>query len=85
MTPVVPEKPFVPKMDLSDLPMARMSENDNAALTETLLRKHVEVRPVLEGKVSPAPSSLPTTGLEQPTLRNVTPAIQSGREGMLGK
>jgi len=85
VTPVVPEKPFVPKMDLSDLPMARMAENDDAALTDTLLRKHVEVRPVLEGKVSPAPSALPASGLEQPSLRNLIPAIQEGKEGMLGK
>ena len=85
VTPVVPEKAFVPKMDLSDLPMARMAENDDAALTDTLLRKHVEVRPVLEGQVSPAPSALPASGLEQPSLRNLIPAIQSGQEGMLGK
>ena len=85
VAPVVPDKPFVPKMDLSDLPMARMAEHDDATLTDMLLRKHVEVRPVLEGKVSPTLSPLPATGLQKPTLRNATPAIQEGLDGMLGK
>jgi len=85
VTPVVPEKAFVPKMDLSDLPMARMAKNDTAALTESLLSKQVEVRPVLQGKVPPTPSALPASGLEQPSLRNITPAIQQGQDGLLGK
>ncbi len=86
VTPVIPEKAFVPKMDLSDIPLARMAENGDATMADSLLRKHVEARPVLEGKVAPpSPSSLPTTGWQQPTLQNAAPAVQAGREGMLGK
>ena len=77
--PVVPEKPFILKLDLSDIPMARMAEHDDATMADMLLRKHLEVRPALEGSV------LPANGWEQPSLRNATPAIQSGLEGMLGK
>lgn len=77
--PVVPEKPFIPKLDLSDLPLARMAEHDDATMADMLIRRHLEVRPALEGKV------LPANGWEQPSLRNATPAIQSGLEGMLGK
>jgi hypothetical protein len=77
--PVVPEKAFIPKLDLSDLPLARMAEHDDATLADMLLRKHLEVRPALEGKV------LPANGSQQPSLRNATPAIQAGLEGMLGK
>jgi hypothetical protein len=83
--PVVPEKPFVPKMDLSDLPLARMAEHDKAPLNDMLLRNQVEVRPMLEGKVYPTPSSLPANSLQEPTLRNAKPAVQAGLEGMLGK
>lgn len=71
--PVVNEKPFIPKMDLSDLPMANMAERNNAKLEESLLRKHLEVRPVLEGQVSPSP--LPATGWQQkPSVKNAIPA-----------
>lgn len=82
--PLVPEKPFIPKLDLSDLPLARLAEQDDAPLSEILLRKQVEIRPTLESKVSP-PSYLPATGWQQPTQKNATPAIQAGLEGMLGK
>jgi len=78
--PVVHEKPFVPKLDLSDLPLARMAQHDDATMADMLLRKHLEVRPALEGNV------LPVEGWQQqPSLRNATPAVQSGLEGMLGK
>ena len=81
--PAIPEKPFVSKMDLSDLPLERMAEQDDATKASILLRKHLEVRPVLEG--NPTSSSLPATGWQTPKLQNATPALQSGREGMLGK
>lgn len=77
--PVVPEKPFIPKLDLSDLPLARMAGHDNATMADMLLRRHLEVRPALEGNV------LPANGWEQPSLRNARPAIHSGIEGMLGQ
>ncbi len=77
--PVVPEKAFVPKLDLSDLPLARMVQHDDAKMADMLLRKHLEVRPALEGNV------LPVDGWQQPSLKNATPAIQAGLEGMLGK
>jgi hypothetical protein len=80
--PVVSEKPFVPKLDLSDLPMARMAEQDDATLTDMLLRKHLEVRPVVEGQESPA---LPVSGWQKPTQKNAFPAIQNGAPGGLGK
>jgi len=76
--PLLPEKPFIPKLDLSDLPLARMAEHEDATLTDMLLRKHLEVRPVLEGNVSP---SLPVSGWQKPTLKHVFPAIQDGVEG----
>ncbi|MCB1277078.1 hypothetical protein [Prosthecobacter sp.] len=79
--PAVAEKPFLLKMDLSDLPMARMAEHDDATITDMLLRKHLEVRPVLEGNVSP----LPVNGWQTPTLQNAFPAIHDGVEGGLGK
>ena len=87
VVPAVPEKPFVPKLDLSDLPLARMAEKDKATLNDLLVRNHLEVRPILEGKVSPetSPSSLPATGPDKPSLQKATPAIQSGSEGLLGK
>ncbi|MDI1311396.1 hypothetical protein [Prosthecobacter sp.] len=77
--PVVPEKAFIPKLDLSDLLLARMAEHDDATLTDMLLRNHLEVRPALEGNL------LPSNGWQQPSLRNATPAVQAGLEGMLGK
>jgi len=85
VVPTVPEKPFVPKLDLSDLPLARMAEKDKATLNDLLLRNHLEVRPILEGKVSPSPSSLPAAGQDKPTLQKAAPAIQAGSEGVLGK
>lgn len=70
--PAIPEKTFVPKMDLSDLPMANYTERNNAKLEESILRKHLEMRPVLEGNVSPLPAS--ANGLGAPTSENVVPA-----------
>ncbi len=64
-----------------------MAEKDKATLNDLLVRNHLEVRPILEGKVSPVPtpSSLPTTGQDKPTLQKASPAIQAGSQGMLGK
>ena len=64
-----------------------MAEKDKATLNDLLVRNHLEVRPILEGKVSPetSPSSLPATGPDKPSLQKATPAIQSGSEGLLGK
>jgi hypothetical protein len=79
VAPVVSEKPFIPKLDLSDLPLARMAEHDDATLADMLIQNHLEVRPALESNV------LPASGWQQPSLRNATPAVQQGLEGMLGK
>ncbi|MFN0076899.1 MAG: hypothetical protein ACKVY0_10510 [Prosthecobacter sp.] len=80
--PTFPEKPFIPKMDLSDLPMANMAERGNATLEDTLLRKHLEVRSSLEGNVLP----LPTTGWQKlPGLNDLTPATAHGAEEGAGK
>ncbi len=75
--PTFPEKPFIPKMDLSDLPLANMAERGNATLEDTLLRKHLEVRSSLEGNVSP----LPAGGWQKaPGLKDLTPATAHGTE-----
>lgn len=81
MPPVV-EKPFIPKMDLSELPMANIAGRNDAKLEESLLRKHLEVRPVLEGNVQPLPAS--GDGVK-PSLQNAVPAIHDGAEGSLIK
>ncbi|OYW31177.1 MAG: hypothetical protein B7Z47_01835 [Chthoniobacter sp. 12-60-6] len=85
--PVVPEKPFVSKLDLSELPLARMAEHDDATLADMLMRKHLEVRPSLEGKLPAGtdPSALPATGWETPTLKKAVPAIHDGLKSGLGK
>jgi hypothetical protein len=78
----LPEKPFIPKMDLSDLPMANMAERGQATLEESLLRKHIEVRSSLEGSVLP----LPTSGWQKiPGLNDLTPATAKGTEEGAGK
>lgn len=77
--PPVTEKPFIPKMDLSELPMANIAGRNDAKLEESLLRKHLEVRPVLESKVQPLPAS--ATGFQEPRLENATPAIEGGAQG----
>jgi hypothetical protein len=79
--PAAPEKPFVSKMDLTELPLARTA--DDATLADSLVRKNQEVKPVLEGKASP--SALPANGWEKPTSKNAVPAIQNGTSGGLGK
>jgi hypothetical protein len=79
--PAFDEKPFIPKMDLSDLPLARMAERDEATLADMLLRKHLEVRPALEGSVSP----LPANGWQVPSLQHAVPAIHDGADGGLGR
>lgn len=68
----VPEKPFIPKMDLSELPMANIATRNDSKLQESLLRKHLEIRPVLEGNVQPLPAS--ANGLQQPSIKNASPA-----------
>jgi hypothetical protein len=81
LIPAIDEKPFIPKMDLSDLPLARMAEHDEATLADMLLRKHLEVRPALEGNVSP----LPANGWQVPSLQHAVPAIHDGADGGLGR
>lgn len=71
--PAVIEKPFIPKMDLSDLPMANVAGRNDSKLEESILRKHLEVRPVLEGKVQPQALPASATGLQPPSLQNITP------------
>lgn len=70
--PAIPEKPFIPKMDLSELPMANMAERNNAKLEESILRKHLQITPVLESSVTPLPAG--ANGLEAPKSKNVIPA-----------
>lgn len=77
--PAVPEKPFVSKMDLSELPMANISERNNSKLEDSLLRKHLEIRPVLESSVSPLPAN--ANGLEGPTAKKVVPAGAADGQG----
>lgn len=69
---VVPEKPFIPKLDLSELPMANMAERGNSKLEESLIRKHLEMSPVLESGVSPLPAS--AQGFQQ--IPNSKPATR---------
>jgi hypothetical protein len=83
VVPVVPEKPFIPKLDLSDLPMANVAGRNDSKLEESLLRKHLEVRPTLESKVQALPAT--GTGLQAPTLHNTAPAILEGTQDKLGK
>lgn len=77
----VDEKPFVAKLDLSDLPMANMAARNDTNLENTILRKDLEASPTLEGKISP----LPATGSEGATLKNAIPATVEGDETRLGK
>jgi len=82
VAPTFPEKPFIPKMDLSDLPLANMAERGAATLDDALLRKHLEVRSSLEGNVSP----LPASGWQKaPGLKDLTPATAHGTEEGAGK
>ncbi|MEZ5384635.1 MAG: hypothetical protein R3F13_03890 [Prosthecobacter sp.] len=80
--PVIEEKPFIPKMDLSDLPMANITDRGNSKLEESLLRKHLEMRPAIESTVSP----LPASGTWQvPSQQNAVPATHNGVDGGLGR
>lgn len=79
--PVVEQDLLVPKLDLTDLPMASIANRDDAQLEDTLLRKHLEVRPALEGSVS----ALPVSGWHSPSLQNAVPAIHDDAEGGLGR
>lgn len=82
----LPEKPFVPKLDLSDIPLARMAEHDDATLADMLMRKHLEVRPSLEGKLQGnTPSSLPASGWQTPAPQQAVPAVHDGPENRVGK
>lgn len=78
----VEEKPFIPKMDLSDLPMANIAERNDAKLEDTLLRRHLEMRPALESNVSALPVG---GGWRLPGEHNAVPAIHEGVEGGLGR
>jgi hypothetical protein len=82
--PTVIEKPFIPKMDLSELPMANIADRNNKALEESLLRKHLEIRPVLEGKVQPLPASAEGFQVPVPEKKNPTAQQKKTVEG-LGK
>ncbi len=84
--PVAQDKPFVPKLDLSEFPLARMAEHDDATLADMLMRKHLEVRPSLEGRLPEgnSPSSLPASGWQTPTQKQAIPAVHDGVQG-LGK
>jgi hypothetical protein len=77
--PMVPEKPFVSNMDLSELPMANITARNNSKLEESLLRKHLEIRPALEGNVSPLPAN--ANGLEGGTAKKVIPAGAADGQG----
>lgn len=81
--PEIVEKPFVPKMDLSELPMANIAERNNKALEESLLRKHLEMRPALEGTVQPLPANV--AGQQIPSQGKAVPAIHDGADSGLGK
>ena len=82
--PEIIEKPFIPKMDLSELPMANIADRNNKALEESLLRKHLEIRPSLEGKVQPLPAS--AEGLQMPAAsKKSAPAQHDETKGGLGK
>ncbi|HEY1053100.1 MAG TPA: hypothetical protein VGE39_25190 [Prosthecobacter sp.] len=72
--PVVPEKAFVPKLDLSELPMANAGRND-AKLEESLIRKHLEVPAALEGTVQPQAIPASATGLNPPSIQNTKPPM----------
>lgn len=70
---VVPEKPFIPKMDLSELEMANIPGRNDAKLEESLLRKHLDVRPALESNVPPPTLPASATGLNAPSIENTKP------------
>jgi hypothetical protein len=72
--PTIIEKPFIPKMDLSELPMANTADRNNKAVEESLLRKHLEIRPVLEGKIQPLPAS--AEGFQAPIPEKKNPTAQ---------
>lgn len=69
---VLSDKPFAPKVDLSDLPMAHFSGRNDSRMEDALLRQHLEMRPVIESGVSPLPAS--ANGLGNPKAENVFPA-----------
>ncbi len=70
--PTAVEKPFISKMDLTDLPMSNVAGRNDPKLEESLLRKHLDVRPTPDGKVQPLPAS--ATGSKPPSLQNIAPA-----------
>ncbi|MGV3660110.1 MAG: hypothetical protein ACO1TE_07990 [Prosthecobacter sp.] len=71
--PLVPDKPFVPKLDLSELEMANIPGRNDAKLEESLLRKHLDVRPALESNVPPPALPASATGLNAPSIENTKP------------
>ncbi len=76
--PLMEEKPFIPKMDLSDLPLTRMAERRDANLEDMLLRKHLEIRPSLEGTLAP----IPAAGWQEPSSKNVMPIPPAAAESI---
>jgi len=76
---MVPEKPFVSKLDLSELPMGNITERSNAKLEEALLRKHLDIRPTLESGVSPLPAN--AKGIEGGTSKKIVPAGAADSRG----
>lgn len=78
--PVVPAKPFVPKLDLSELPMANVAGRNDAKLEESLIRKHLEVRPDLEGNVQPQAIPASATGMNPPSIQNTKPRATTDQD-----
>lgn len=76
--PAMDEKPFILKMDLSDLPLGRMAERGDAQLEDMLLRKHLEIRPSLEGTIGP----IPAAGWQEPSRKNIMPIPPASAESI---
>ena len=76
--PATPEKPFVAKMDLSNLPPERLAEKSKPQ-QGTLQQDKLM-------KVPGTPSSLPATNADgKASAGKATPAVQSGTERKLGQ
>ncbi|WP_395737694.1 hypothetical protein [Prosthecobacter sp.] len=75
-SPAASEKPFVSKMDLSELPLARTAGPDEGTRSV----------PAVEGKApAQALRASATGGFEKPQSKNAIPAVQSGTESGLRK
>lgn len=76
--PAAQEKPFVPKMDLSDLPPERLAEKSKPQ------QKPLQQDKLM--KVPGNPSSLPASNQQGgPSANKAAPAVQSGDKGKLGQ